>query len=107
MTTLPQFSDAMRSLVEKTARRVVAINAGGRDAASGILWRAGLIVTADEALGDDDDFELLMPNGTAAAGKLAGRDPSTDIALLRVQGASDDLDPFKPAGAAEPGHLAV
>ena len=39
MTALSQISEAMRALVEKTARHVVAINASDRTAASGILWR--------------------------------------------------------------------
>ena len=94
MTILSQISDAMQALVETTARRVVAINAGGRYAVSGIVWRAGLIVTADEALGDDEDFELLLPDGRVVAGRLAGRDPSTDVALLRAEGAFEALDPF-------------
>jgi S1-C subfamily serine protease len=107
MTTLSQISDAMQALVEKTARRVVAVNAGDRNAASGILWRAGLIVTADEALGDDESIELMMPDGSVAAGTLAGRDPSTDIALLRVGVEVETLDPFKTADALKAGHLAV
>ena len=107
MTTLSQISDAMQALVETTARRVVAINAGSRYAVSGIVWRPGLIVTADEALGDDEDFELLLPDGKAVAGRLAGRDPSTDVALLRAEGAFETLDSFKPADAVKAGHLAI
>jgi S1-C subfamily serine protease len=97
----------MQALVETTARRVVAINAGSRYAVSGILWRAGLIVTADEALGDDEDFELLLPDGRVVAGRLAGRDPSTDVALLRAEDAFETLDPFKSADTVKAGHLAV
>jgi S1-C subfamily serine protease len=107
MTTLSQISDAMQALVEKTARRVVAVNASDRNSASGILWRAGLIVTAEEALSDDDAVELMMPDGRVAAGTLAGRDPSTDIALLRVEAGFQTLDSFKPANAVKAGHLAV
>jgi S1-C subfamily serine protease len=108
MTTLSQFSEAMRALVDKTAQRVVAINPGTRNAASGILWRAGLIVTAEEALGDDERFELTMPDGMAVAATLAGRDPSTDIALLRVEGeAGAPLELLKSASAVKAGDLAI
>jgi S1-C subfamily serine protease len=100
-------SEAMHALVTQTSRRVAAVNAGSRRAASGILWRAGLIVTADEALGDDDDVELTMPNGTVATGTLAGRDPSTDIALLRVDGGAATSDSFPLAGDVATGHLAI
>jgi S1-C subfamily serine protease len=107
MTVLSQISDAMRALVEKTAPRVVALNPGRRGAASGILWRTGLIVTADEALDDDEGVEVTMPDGGVAAGTLVGRDPSTDIALLRVETRFETSDPFKPAAAVKAGHLAV
>lgn len=107
MTTLSQFSEAMRALVDKTARRIVAINPGTRNATSGILWRADLIVTADEALGEEEDVELTMPNGSTATGTLAGRDPSTDIALLRVEAQSATVESLKAASAVKSGHLAV
>ncbi|HKA82081.1 MAG TPA: S1C family serine protease [Xanthobacteraceae bacterium] len=107
MTVLTQISDAMQALVEKTASRVVALNPSGRNAASGILWRAGLVVTADEALDDEDSIEVVMPDGGAVTGTLAGRDPSTDIALLRVESRFATLDSFKPAASVKAGHLAV
>jgi S1-C subfamily serine protease len=107
MIVLSQISDAMRALVEKTAPRVVALNPGHRGAASGILWRTGLIVTADEALDDDEGVEVMMPDGGVAAGTLVGRDPSTDIALLRVETRFEPSGSFKPAAAVKAGHLAV
>jgi S1-C subfamily serine protease len=107
MTILSEIFGAMQALVEKTARRVVAINAGGRCPASGILWRPDLIVTADEAFGDEEDAELLMPDGRKVVGRLAGRDPSTDIALLRAESAFDSLDAFKQATTVKTGQLAV
>ena len=67
------------------------------------------LVTADEALDDDENVELTMPDGRVAAATLAGRDPSTDIALLRVepQRRPETVAPFEPALAVEAGHLAV
>jgi S1-C subfamily serine protease len=107
MTILSEFSGAMQALVEKTARRVVAIDAGGHSPASGFLWRPDLIVTADEALRDEENAELLMPDGELVVGRLAGRDPSTDIALLRTEGAVERLDTFKRATAVKTGQLAL
>jgi S1-C subfamily serine protease len=43
-----------------------------------------LIVTADEALDDESDIAVVLPGGEMAAAKLVGRDPTTDLALLRV-----------------------
>lgn len=107
MTVLSQISDAMQELVENTAPRVVALNPNRRNAASGILWRAGLIVTADEALDDDEGIEVMRPDGSVVAGTLAGRDPSTDIALVRADARLETADAFKPAAAVKAGHLVV
>jgi S1-C subfamily serine protease len=107
MTILSQISDATAALVEKTARRVVAIDAGGGNPASGIVWRPGLIVTASEAIGDDERLEVTLGDGKTASATLAGRDASTDIALLRIEGASESTESFKPARNIAAGQLAV
>ena len=48
------------------------------------LLAAGLIITADEALSEEGDFAVTPPGGDSIAAQLVGRDPTTDIALLRV-----------------------
>src|SRR5438094_439468 len=107
MTILSDISEATAALVDKAAQRIVAIDAGGRHAASGIIWRAGLIVTANEALGDDEQVELTLPDGKAATAKLVGRDASTDIALLRAEDRVEAAEPFKPATTVKTGHWAM
>jgi S1-C subfamily serine protease len=49
------------------------------------VWRSGLIVTADEALADEGEIEVALPGGGTAAATIAGRDPTTDVALLRIE----------------------
>src|SRR5262245_58191991 len=79
------FSDRAAELVERTAGTIVAVHGGGRWPASGIQWRAGLIVTAEEALERDENIKLTLPGGRVADASLAGRDPTTDVAVLRFQ----------------------
>ena len=69
--------------VARTAPSLVSIRAG-RSGATGFVWRPGLIVTAEEALPEDDDFAVITSEGETVAARRAGRDPSTDIALLRI-----------------------
>jgi S1-C subfamily serine protease len=77
------FSDHTADLVERTAKSVVAVHAGRPF--SGILWRPGVVVTAEEALEGDDNVTVTLPGGRQVTATLAGRDPSTDVAALRVE----------------------
>jgi S1-C subfamily serine protease len=80
---LQQLSDAHANIVDRAAPSVVAVHST-RSRSSGFVWRPGLIVTADEALDDEGDIAVVLPGGEMAAAKLVGRDPTTDVALLRV-----------------------
>lgn len=86
---LHDLSDALADVVARVAPSVVAVRST-RSRSSGFVWRSGLIVTADEALADEGEVSVALPGGEAAA-TLVGRDPSTDVALLRVDRA--DLTP--------------
>src|SRR5262245_33968707 len=80
---LVALSDTLSSLVAKTAQSVVAIQSR-RTRASGFVWRPNLIVTNEETLADDEEISVVLPGGEYVAAHLAGQDPSTAIALLRL-----------------------
>jgi S1-C subfamily serine protease len=101
---LAALSDHTAQLVERVGQSVVAVHGGGR--ASGIHWRPGVIVTAEEILERDEDIGLTLPGGRQVAATLAGRDPSTDVAVLRFP--PDGLPAAEIATAAlRPGNLAL
>jgi len=104
---LAAFSDHTAHIVERAAASVVAVQGGGRWPASGIHWRAGVIVTAEERLERDDEITITLPGGRQVPATLAGRDPSTDVAVLRFQ--PDGLAAAETGDAAtlRPGHLAL
>ena len=79
------FSDHAAELVERTAGSIVVVHGGGRWPSSGIHWRSGVIVTAEEVLERDENIKLTLPGGRVADASLAGRDPTTDVAVLRFQ----------------------
>jgi len=79
------FSDHAAELVERVASSIVAVDGGGRWPSSGIHWRSGDIVTAEEVLERDENIKLTLPGGRVANASLAGRDPTTDVAVLRFQ----------------------
>jgi S1-C subfamily serine protease len=80
----PQPSDALAELVERASPSLVAVHSP-RWRSSGFFWRPGLIVTADEALAEDGDIAVALPGGEMVAAAVVGRDPTTDIALLKIE----------------------
>lgn len=98
LSPLAIFSNALAELTAATAASVVAVE-GPRTLVSGVVWRPGLVLSADEALPDEGEFGVVLPDGTQRAARLAGRDPSTDVALLRVEG---ELPPPARLDAATP-----
>jgi S1-C subfamily serine protease len=82
---LVAFSDQAAQLVDRIASSVVAVHGGGRGSSSGIHWRSGVVVTAEEVLEQDEGIKITLRGGRQVEASLAGRDPSTDIAVLRFQ----------------------
>jgi len=103
--SLAQFSTALADLVAATAPSIVEV-ASHRSLASGFVWRENLIVTADETLADGGEILVELAGGEVRTATLVGRDPTTDIALLRVEGAA--LTPVSFAATApRPGSLVL
>lgn len=82
-TPLETLSAALSELVARAAPSVIAVHSH-RARSSGFVWKSGLIVTADEALAEEGKITVTLPGGESVAANLVGRDPTTDIALLRV-----------------------
>ena len=77
----------LAGIVAQCAPSVVAVSGRGRPTSSGFVWRSGIVVTASDALERDEDISVLTPGGERVSATLAGRDASTDIAVLKVPGA--------------------
>jgi S1-C subfamily serine protease len=85
VSSLVALSDATAQLVEHAAGSIVSVRGGGRWHSSGIHWRSGIIVTAEEVLERDEKIELTLHGGRSVEASLVGRDPTTDVAVLRFQ----------------------
>ena len=93
-SSLQDTSDAIAGVVDATAVSVVRVEGRRRLPASGFVWSAdGVIVTANHILERDDNIAVGLADGGTNEAELIGRDPTTDLAALRV--------PAK--GLAEPG----
>jgi S1-C subfamily serine protease len=73
------------ALAAASAPHVVRVDGRRRGPASGVVWSSdGLVVTAHHVVERDEELEVGLPSGETVAAELVGRDPSTDLALLRA-----------------------
>lgn len=96
MSALTDFSNGLSIAVEKGALGTLLVDARKRYPASGIAYANNLVLTADHVVTRDEDLRIGTPDGKTVLAAIAGRDPGSDLALLRL---SDNvLTPAKPAG---------
>ncbi|HTT13102.1 MAG TPA: trypsin-like peptidase domain-containing protein [Burkholderiaceae bacterium] len=88
---LQAWSERIADLVESLGRHVVAVHAGRHETVTGLVWRAGAVVTVAHALPRASDILLSLPGGASAKAQLAGADGSTDLAVLRIE--DETLEP--------------
>lgn len=96
-------SNQFTEVVEQTGKFVVAVYGGRRVAASGILWRLGIIVTASHMLRRKEDIEVTFGGNSRLKASFLGSDPGTDIAVLRL----DNRDSAAPELLSEASQLRV
>ncbi|MFQ5855144.1 MAG: S1C family serine protease [Anaerolineae bacterium] len=83
---LKNVSDALAATAEAAGSHVVRVEARRRLPASGIIWSDdGVIVTAHHVVERDDNISVGLPDGETVSAELVGRDPTTDLAVLRAQ----------------------
>lgn len=81
-----ELSDGLAALAGKAAASVVRVDGGRRAPGSGVAWSADTVVTASHWLDGEEEAEVGLPGGETASAEVAGRDPTTDLAVLRVKG---------------------
>lgn len=93
---------ALSQAIEAAARQATPLVAGldwcGRHHLSGILWRSGVLVTSEQSLPDAEGYTAILPGGTRVAAVLAGRDPSTNVAVLRLEAEPPTVAQAEPGG---------
>ncbi len=82
---LQNLSEEMAALTEQIGASVVRVEARRRLPASGVVWEKGVIVTSNHVVERDEDIHIGLPNGSMVSATLIGRDPSSDVAVLRAE----------------------
>jgi len=104
---LIELSNELARLTDRAATSVVAVHAETRGSSSGVVWRSGVIVTSEHALRRDEEIQVTLPSGRVVPATLAGRDPSTDIAVLNCAEANSAVPEAGDVSTLKPGSLAL
>jgi S1-C subfamily serine protease len=100
-------SNDLAGAVERAGRAVVAVNARPRLSSSGVHWRQGVIVTAEHTIKRTEEITVTLPDGRLAPATLAGRDASTDLAVLTLEGGETPPADLGDSAALRVGHLVL
>lgn len=102
---LQQLSNEMADVVESAGKSIVRVEGRRRLPATGVVWNSDVVVTAHHVIERSEGIKIGLPNGEIVEATLIGRDPSTDIAVLR---ASTGLSPIaQPSGDLRIGSLVL
>jgi S1-C subfamily serine protease len=104
---LETISNEFAAAAEKVGGSVVAVHARRWMPTSGIEWKRGVVVTVHHGVQRDEDIKVLLRGGHAVSAKLAGRDPSTDIAVLRIEDGSSGAPQLGDSTSLRLGHLVL
>jgi len=94
-------------IAEQADRFVVVVHGGSRISASGILWRSGIVVTANHMLRRTGEYEVRVWDKSSRKAALIGRDPGTDLAILRIEGSTSDIVQLGNAGELRVGQVVM
>ncbi|MBZ5624932.1 MAG: S1C family serine protease [Acidobacteriia bacterium] len=102
---LAAFSNELAVVVERAGRAVVAVHARPRFSSSGVIWRPGIVVTAEHTIRREEEITVTLPDGTNLPASLAGSDPGTDLAVLKVEAGQSPVT--RATSEPVPGNLAL
>jgi S1-C subfamily serine protease len=102
--TLREFSNDLSAAVEKAGASTILVDARKRYPASGIAYAEDLVLTADHVV-TKEDIKVGLPDGKTLSATVAGRDPGSDLALLKL--AEKALSPAKTSDDVKVGQLVL
>jgi S1-C subfamily serine protease len=105
--TLQSLSNDLAAIVENAGSVVVAVNGRPRTPSSGVQWKKGVVVTTDHTLRQDEEITVTTREGKTFNATLAGRDPGTDLAVLRAPALDLPEPQLAAPGSAKLGNLVL
>src|SRR4051794_1981770 len=102
---LAALSNEIAAAVQAAGSNVVAVHARPRFSSSGVFWRPGVIVTAEHTIRREEEITVTLPDGRSVPVTLAGTEPGTDLAVLRIEETAHPV--ARSTAAPAPGTLAL
>ena len=107
MDGLQNLSDELAAAVERASVALVGVNGRPRFGSTGVHWRPGLVVTADHTVQADAEVTVTRSDGQVIAATVAGRDPTIDIAVLKVEAADAAVADVGDSETVRLGHIVL
>jgi len=107
MNGLQGLSNDLAAAVERAGRAVFSVAGRARLGSTGVHWRPGLVVTADHTVHVDEEVTITGPDGRALTARVAGRDPTIDIAVLKVDAPAVPVAELADSNAVRVGHIVL
>lgn len=104
---LAKFSEQISAAAAQAGASVVTVHARRRIPSSGIYWRDGVVVTVDHAIQYEQGITVSSSGGKPIEAKLAGRDPATDLAILKAEVSEGSLPQFGDPTQVKLGNLVL
>jgi S1-C subfamily serine protease len=106
--TLHELSSNIAELVAAADRHIVRVEGRRRLSATGVIYSAdGLIVTANHVVEQDENLTVGLQDGTSHNATLVGRDPNSDLALLRVEASDLPAATWSEPSTLRVGHIVL
>ncbi|HEX8229832.1 MAG TPA: trypsin-like peptidase domain-containing protein [Chloroflexia bacterium] len=102
---LSSLSNQLADAVERISPALVTVYGRQRLPSSGVVYKQGLVLTAEHAIEREEDLSIATHDGRKLAAQFVGRDPSSDLAVLRVQDLN--VEPAQSSGEARVGQLVL
>jgi S1-C subfamily serine protease len=103
--SVSRLSQALEAQVAAAHGLAVAVRNSSHRHVSAMLWQPDAVITSEQAVGDRDEYEVVTASGVTATARIAGRDPGTNVLVLRTETPLEVASP--PRSRARVGSLAL
>jgi S1-C subfamily serine protease len=105
--TLIDISNELAGITQALSPYVVSVRGRRHYPSSGLRWGADLVVTANHTIRRDEDIAIVTDQGANVAATLVGRDPGSDLAVLKIADAGAAPTERVSTAAVKAGELAL